>query len=69
MRARFQWQGMMDSYISYITLARAVKIFSKYGEAQVLKDFSYSSTDFFQFYCSICYADGVLLCNLGERPH
>ena len=40
-RARFQWQGMMDSYISYITLARAVKIFSKYGEAQVLKDSSY----------------------------
>ena len=34
-RARFQWQGMLDSYISYICLARAVKIFSKYGEAQV----------------------------------
>ena len=27
---------MMDSYISYITLARAVKIFSKYGEAQLM---------------------------------
>ena len=27
---------MLDSYISYICLARAVKIFSKYGEAQVL---------------------------------
>ena len=26
---------MLDSYISYICLARAVKIFSKYGEAQV----------------------------------
>ena len=27
---------MLDSYISYICLAKAVKIFSKYGEAQVL---------------------------------
>jgi len=35
-KARFQWQGMLDSYISYICLARAVKIFAKYGEAQMM---------------------------------
>jgi len=35
-RARFQWLGMLDSYISYITLAKAVKIFSKYGESQMM---------------------------------
>ena len=35
-RSMFQWQGMLDSYIPYITLARAVKIFSKYGEAQLM---------------------------------
>jgi len=34
-RARFQWLGMLESYISYITLSKAVKIFSKYGEAQM----------------------------------
>jgi len=34
-RARFQWQGMLDSYISYITLSKAIKIFRKYGEAQM----------------------------------
>ena len=35
-RGMFQWQGMMDTYIPYITLAKAVKIFSKYGEAQLM---------------------------------
>jgi len=35
-RAKFQWQGMLDSYISYITLSKALKIFNKYGEAQML---------------------------------
>jgi len=35
-RANFQWLGMLDSYISYITLSKAIKIFSKYGEAQMM---------------------------------
>jgi 5-histidylcysteine sulfoxide synthase len=35
-REMFQWQGMLDSYISYITLSKAIKIFSKYGEAQLM---------------------------------
>ena len=35
-REMFQWQGMMDSYITYITLSKAIKIFSKYGEAQLM---------------------------------
>ena len=34
-QAQFQWQGMLDSYISYICLARAIKLFAMYGEAQV----------------------------------
>jgi len=34
-RANFQWLGMLDSYISYITLSKAIKIFRKYGEAQM----------------------------------
>eukprot|EP00111_Clytia_hemisphaerica_P016719 TCONS_00049577-protein len=33
-RAQYTWQGMMDSYVSYITLSKAIKIFSKYGEEQ-----------------------------------
>ena len=33
-RRRFQWLGMGD-YVPYITLAKAVKIFAKYGEAQL----------------------------------
>lgn len=33
---RFQWLGMLDSYISYITLGKALEIFTKYGENQVL---------------------------------
>jgi len=35
-RARFQWLGMLDSYISYITLSKALKIFTKYGESQMI---------------------------------
>jgi len=35
-RSMFQWQGMLDSYVPYITLSKAVKIFSKYGEAQLM---------------------------------
>jgi len=34
-QAQFQWQGMLDSYISYICLARAIKLFTMYGEAQM----------------------------------
>jgi len=26
-RAQYTWQGMMDSYISFITLSKAIKIF------------------------------------------
>eukprot|EP00090_Calanus_glacialis_P047225 TRINITY_DN9685_c0_g1_i1.p1 TRINITY_DN9685_c0_g1~~TRINITY_DN9685_c0_g1_i1.p1 ORF type:complete len:1465 (-),score=349.19 TRINITY_DN9685_c0_g1_i1:88-4482(-) len=35
-RTSFQWLGMLDSYISYITLSKALKIFRKYGEAQMI---------------------------------
>ncbi|XP_057311153.1 uncharacterized protein LOC130648998 isoform X1 [Hydractinia symbiolongicarpus] len=38
-RSAFLWQGMMDSYLSYITLSKALKIFKKYGE----KQFRYAS--------------------------
>jgi len=34
-RSQFMWIGMTD-YIPYITLGKAVRIFSKYGEAQML---------------------------------
>lgn len=36
-RTEFSWLGMLDSYISYITLGKAIKIFSKYGEEQFFK--------------------------------
>ena len=66
-RARFQWQGMLDSYISYICLARAVKIFSKYGEAQVPS--SLLPLTFQVNFKLLFELDDVLVCYPGERPH
>jgi len=36
LRGRFLWQGMSNMYLPFICLARAVQIFSKYGETQML---------------------------------
>ncbi|XP_065674423.1 uncharacterized protein LOC124819331 isoform X2 [Hydra vulgaris] len=34
-KAGYLWLGMLDTYISYITLSKALKIFKKYGKAQL----------------------------------
>ena len=34
-RSSYMWQGMLDTYIPYITVSRALKIFKKYGSQQL----------------------------------
>ena len=34
-KAGYMWLGMSDTYISYITLSKAIKMFKKYGRAQL----------------------------------
>nr|XP_012557475.2 uncharacterized protein LOC100215679 [Hydra vulgaris]XP_047133732.1 uncharacterized protein LOC100215679 [Hydra vulgaris]XP_047133733.1 uncharacterized protein LOC100215679 [Hydra vulgaris]XP_047133734.1 uncharacterized protein LOC100215679 [Hydra vulgaris] len=53
-KAGYMWLGMLDTYISYITLSKAIKIFKKYGRAQL------------QYAASLL--NRGLLNNLGVKP-